>query len=166
MPLLKNGAVIDDRWRRVADDDPLPGSDAIIVTFARWRSDRALADRQGPLGLALKNDERAEALADDLGRLALIALEFPKFTDGRAYTQARILRERLGFRGELRATGQVLPDQLLFMQRCGFDAFEIAKGEPLEAWRKATASFSVFYQPTGDGRRPVSALRRGLGGGA
>jgi uncharacterized protein (DUF934 family) len=166
MPLLKNGAAIDDRWRRLADGDPLPGSDAVIVTLARWRADRALAGRRGPLGLALKNGETVSTLAADLCRFELIALEFPKFTDGRAYTQARILRERLGFRGELRATGQVLLDQLLFMQRCGFDAFEIAKGEPVAAWRRATASFSVFYQPTGDGRRPAAALRRGAGGGA
>lgn len=166
MPLLRNGAVIGDRWRRLADDDPLPGSDAVIVTLARWRADRALAGRRGPLGLALKNSEPAQALADDLRYFELIALEFPKFTDGRAYSQARILRERLGFTGELRATGQVLLDQLLFMQRCGFDAFEIAKGEPVEAWKKATESFSVFYQPTGDGRHPVAALRRGIGGGA
>ena len=163
MSLLKNGAVIDDRWRRLADEDPLPGTDAVIVTLARWRADRALAGRQGPLGLALKNSEPVQPLADEIHHFELIALEFPKFTDGRAYSQARILRERLGFVGELRATGQVLLDQLLFMQRCGFDAFEIAKGAPLEAWRKATASFSVFYQPTGDGREPVTPLRRILG---
>lgn len=163
MPLLKNGAVIDDRWRRLADDDPLPGTDAVIVSLARWRADRALAGRPGPLGLAIKNSEPVQPLADELHHFELIALEFPKFTDGRAYSQARLLRERLGFAGELRATGQVLPDQLLFMQRCGFDAFEVAKGAPLEAWRKAMASFSVFYQPAGDGREPVTSLRRALG---
>lgn len=164
MPLLKHGEVIEDPWRRLADEEPLPGTDAVIVTLARWRADRALAGRRGPLGLALKNSESAAALGDDAGLFDLVALEFPKFTDGRAYTQARILRERLGFRGELRATGQVLLDQILFMQRCGFDAFEIAKVEPVEAWRKAMNSFSVFYQPTGDGRRPATALRRPLGG--
>ncbi len=163
MPLLKNGAVIDDRWRRLADDDPLPGTDAVIVTLARLRVDRMLAKRGGPLGLALKNNEPVQPLAGELHHFELIALEFPKFTDGRAYSQARLLRERLGFTGELRATGQVLPDQLLFMQRCGFDAFEIAKGAPIEAWKKAMESFSVFYQPAADGREPVSSLRRVLG---
>jgi len=163
MPLLKNGAVIDDRWRRLADDDPLPGTDAVIVTLARWRADKALAGRSGPLGLALKNSEPVQPLADEIHQFELIALEFPKFTDGRAYSQARLLRERLGFAGELRATGQVLPDQLLFMQRCGFDAFEIAKGAPLEAWKRAMESFSVFYQPAADGREPVNSLRRVLG---
>jgi phosphoadenylyl-sulfate reductase (thioredoxin) len=163
MPLLKHGAVVEDRWRRLADDAPPPGDEPVIVSLARLRADRALAGRNRPLGLALKNIEPVHALAGELDRFDLIALEFPKFTDGRAYTQARILRERLGFTGELRATGQVLPDQLLFMQRCGFDAFEIAKGEPVEAWRKALASFSVFYQPTGDGRAPADALRRYVG---
>jgi len=163
MPLLKNGALIDDRWRRLADEDPLPGTDAVIVTLARWRADRALAGRGSPLGLALRNSEAVQTLAGEIQSFELVALEFPKFTDGRAYSQARLLRERLGFTGELRATGQVLPDQLLFMQRCGFDAFEIAKGAALEAWRKALASFSVFYQPTGDGRAPVNSLRRVIG---
>jgi len=163
MSLLKNGAVIDDRWRRLADDDPLPGTDAVIVTLARWRADRGLAARNGPLGLAIKNSEPVQPLADEIHHFELIALEFPKFTDGRAYSQARLLRERLGFAGELRATGQVLPDQLLFMQRCGFDAFEIAKGAPIEAWKRAMESFSVFYQPAADGREPVNSLRRVLG---
>jgi uncharacterized protein (DUF934 family) len=167
MPLLKGGAVIDDRWRRLADDDPLPGTDAVIVTLARWRADRALAGRNGPLGLALKSSEPVQPLANEIHHFELVALEFPKFTDGRAYSQARILRERLGFAGELRATGQVLLDQLLFMQRCGFDAFEIAKGaasgDPVAAWQKAIRSFSVFYQPAADGREPVNSLRRVLG---
>ena len=163
MPLLKNGALVDDRWRRLADDDPLPGTDAVIVTLARWRADRALVGRNGPLGLALKNSEPVQPLADEIHHFELIALEFPKFTDGRAYSQARLLRERLGFAGELRATGQVLPDQLLLMQRCGFDAFELAKGAPLEAWKRAMETFSVFYQPAADGREPVNSLRRVLG---
>ena len=163
MPLLKNGAFVDDRWRRLADDDPAPESDAVIVSLARWRADRALAGRNGPLGLALRNSEAVRPLADELHRFELIALEFPKFTDGRAYSQARLLRERLGFAGELRATGQVLPDQLLLMRRCGFDAFEIAKGAPLETWQRALESFSVFYQPAADGREPIASLRRVLG---
>ena len=163
MPLLKNGAFLDDRWRRLADDDPAPDGDAVIVSFARWRADRALAGRNGPLGLALRNSEPVRPLAAELHRFELIALEFPKFTDGRAYSQARLLRERFGFAGELRATGQVLPDQLLLMRRCGFDAFEIAKDAPLETWRRALEAFSVVYQPAADGRAPIYSLRRVLG---
>ena len=163
MPLLKYGELTDDRWQRVADDAKPAVNAAVIVTFSRFRAEReALLARAAPLGLVLKNTDAVEELAPDVARLGVIALEFPKFSDGRAYSQARLLRERHGFRGELRATGNVLPDQLHHMRRCGFDAFELAKGEPLEAWRRAVHAFSAVYQPTGDGRAPVSALRRRL----
>lgn len=163
MPLLKGGALADDRWQRIADDAALPEGGAIVVSFARFQAERdALLSREAPLGVTLKNTDAVDPLAPDLARLELVALEFPKFSDGRAYSQARLLRERHGFTGELRATGNVLPDQLHHMRRCGFDAFELAKGEPLEAWHRAVNAFSAIYQPTGDGRMPVSALRRRL----
>jgi uncharacterized protein (DUF934 family) len=164
MPLLRNGALRDDEWQRVDDDaESLPAGAAVIVSFTRFRAEReTLLARNAPLGVLLKNTDPVEELGSDAARFALIALEFPKFGDGRAYSQARLLRERYGFTGELRATGQVLPDQLHHMRRCGFDAFELAKGEPLEAWRRALHTFSAVYQPTGDGRIPVSTLRRRL----
>jgi len=108
----------------------------------------------------LTNTDPVADLAPDLDRLELIVLEFPKFTDGRAYSQARLLRERYGYRGELRAAGNVLRDQLLFMQRCGFDAFELTQGQPVQAWVAATNEFTVFYQPAGDGRNSAMQLRR------
>ncbi|MCW5749281.1 MAG: DUF934 domain-containing protein [Alphaproteobacteria bacterium] len=167
MPLLKDGALRDDLWQRLADDAPLPVEGAVIVGAGRFGADRVmLLARAAPLGVLLNNTDPVEPLVPDLHRLALIALDFPKFSDGRAYSQARLLRERYGFAGELRATGQVLPDQLHHMRRCGFDAFELARGEPLQAWRRAVHSFSAVYQPTGDGRVPVSALRRRLTGAA
>ncbi|HJQ57102.1 MAG TPA: DUF934 domain-containing protein [Vineibacter sp.] len=163
MPLLKDGALIDDPWLRLAHDAPLPGDGPVIVSLARFAAERAaLLARDAPLGVVLKNTDDIDALAPDLVELRLVVLEFPKFGDGRAYSQARLLRERYGFSGELRATGQVLPDQLHHMRRCGFDAFELAKGDPLQAWRRAAHSFSAVYQPTGDGRPPVSALRQRL----
>ena len=163
MPLLRDGALTDDRWQRVAGDAELPADAAVIVSFRRWQSEReTLLARGAPLGVLLKNTDPVEQLGADAGRLQLVALEFPKFSDGRAFSQARLLRERYGFTGELRACGNVLPDQLHHMRRCGFDAFELAKGEPLEAWRRAVNAFSAIYQPTGDGRVPVSALRRRL----
>ena len=91
---------------------------------------------------------------------ALVALDFPKFRDGRAYSYARLLRERYGFRGELRAVGEVLLEQLFFMLRTGFDAFEIQGPDPSGAYRTALADFSVWYQPTGDGRPTAIQLRR------
>jgi uncharacterized protein (DUF934 family) len=93
-----------------------------------------------------------------LDRLAAVALVFPSFRDGRAYSQARLLRERHGYEGELRATGQVLRDQFVFMSRAGFDAFEVKKDADADAFAETMKRYSVFYQPTGDGR--VTALNR------
>lgn len=163
MPLLKNGRVSEDAWQPVIDGAPAPSDGPIVVSFARWQVEReTFAGRNAPIGVQLKNTDDVTALQADLGRLGLIVLEFPKYTDGRAYSQARILRERLGYAGELRATGQVLLDQLLFMQRAGFDAFVLNRPDAEAAWRKAQRTFSVFYQPTGDGRATVNELRRHL----
>ena len=102
---------------------------------------------------------RSRRWRSDVARLDLIALHFPKFSDGRAYSQARLLRERLGYQGELRATGGVLQDQLPFMLRCGFDSFESDQKGFGEALARARTLFSVVYQPTEDGRATPSLLR-------
>lgn len=159
MPLVKNGAVAPDTYAVADADGPLPEG-AVIVPLARLLAEgEALSGRNTPLGVKVPNSADVSALAPYLGLLSLVALDFPKFRDGRAYTQARLLRERLGFTGELRATGNVLRDQLLIMARCGFDAFEIAKSGDVADFAKALASYSLFYQPTGDGRRTVASLR-------
>lgn len=161
MPLLKNGHVSEDAWQAVADDAPLPSDGAIVISLDRFKAEPdRLFGRNAPLGVLLKNTDDVRALAEHVGRLSLIVLQFPKYTDGRAYTQARVLREELGYAGELRATGNVLLDQLLFMQRCGFDAFEMARPDAELAWRKAVSTFNVFHQPTGDGRATILEQRR------
>jgi uncharacterized protein (DUF934 family) len=109
--------------------------------------------------VALANTDDVLALGPDVNRFNLIMLHFPKFTDGRAYSQARLLRGRLGYRGELRATGNVLRDQLPFLLRCGFDSFESEQAGFGEALARARTLFSVVYQPTEDGRVPASQLR-------
>ena len=109
--------------------------------------------------LMLVNTDDVLALGAKLEGVNLIVLDFPKFTDGRAYTQARLLRERLGYTGELRASGAVLIDQLPFLLRCGFDSFASAQKGFGEALAKARTLFSVVYQPTGDGRATASELR-------
>lgn len=154
MQLLKNGLPVgEDAWQPVEDGAPLPPEGAVVVSFNRWKSEREhLHGRNTPVGVRVKNDERVLDLIDDVGRLDLIALNFPKFNDGRAYSQARLLRERLGYKGELRATGAVFRDQLLFMQRCGFDAYEIGNADAIGAWQKALGEFDRFYQPVADGR--------------
>jgi uncharacterized protein (DUF934 family) len=161
MPLLKNGEVAADPWQHVAAGEAVPPTGPVVVPLERWKAERdTLLARNTPLGVRLGSAQPVAELAADLDRLELIELEFPKFIDGRAYTQARLLRERYGYRQELRATGDVLRDQLQFMRRCGFDAFEIADPNAVEAWRAAVAEIDVFYQPAADDRVPVFRLRR------
>jgi uncharacterized protein (DUF934 family) len=125
--------------------EPLP--------FAEWQQ------RPAWPAVSLANTDPVEDLAPHVGRLRLIVLSFPKFSDGRAYSQARLLRGRLGYRGELRATGNVLQDQALFMLRCGFDSFESDQKGFSDALAKARTLFSVVYQPTEDGRETAALLR-------
>ena len=101
------------------------------------------------------NNRELDELIPHLDRIAVLALVFPNFRDGRAYSQARLLRERYGYRGELRATGQVLRDQFVFMLRAGFDAFEVMKDSDAAAFSETAHRYSVFYQPTGDRRLTV-----------
>jgi uncharacterized protein (DUF934 family) len=160
MALIRNGSLADDPFVAVGDDDDLPQAGAVLVSLARWQNARAaLIARSDPLGVRLASDESPELIAEDLDRLALVALEFPKFRDGRAYTYARMLRERFGFAGEVRAVGDVLMEQLHFMLRTGFDAFEMEGDDPLTQFETAKAEFSVWYQPTGDGRPTATQLR-------
>lgn len=124
--LVRDGAVIAEQWSCPADDEPLPGDGAVLVSKQRFIAEaQELRGRNTPLGLRLKSNETLDGLEADLGRFALIVLDFPAYTDGRAYSLARLLRERHGYRGELRAEGDVLWDQIPLMQRCGFDEFLI-----------------------------------------
>src|SRR6202161_4549062 len=158
MPLVKDGKVADDIFVHVADDAELPEG-ALLVSAARFLEDpEALLKRAGKLGVIWPNNRDVDDLVPYLDRLAVIALVFPTFRDGRAYSQARLLRERHGYRGELRATGQVLRDQFVFMLRAGFSAFDVKKDSDAEAFATTVKHYSVFYQPTGDGR--ITALHR------
>lgn len=125
------------------------------LAFADWQQ------RPAWPAVALANTDPVEDLAPHVGRLRLIVLTFPKFSDGRAYSQARLLRGRMGYTGELRATGGVLQDQLPFMLRCGFDSFESDQKGFGEALARARTLFSVVYQPAEDERVPASRLRLG-----
>ena len=159
MPLVKNGRIATDILVHVADGAELPGDGAILVSAARFLEDpEALLRRGDKLGVIWPNNRNLDDLVPYLDRLAVVALVFPTFRDGRAYSQARLLRERYGYDGELRATGQVLRDQFVFMLRAGFDAFEVKKPADAEAFAETVERYTVFYQPTGDGR--VTALNR------
>jgi uncharacterized protein (DUF934 family) len=128
MPLVKNGKIADDAFARVADDADIAGDGAVLISAARFLdAAEVLSRRVGKTGVIWPNNRDVDDLVPYLDRLAVVALVFPSFRDGRAYSQARLLRERYGYRGELRATGQVLRDQFMFMLRAGFDAFEVKK---------------------------------------
>jgi uncharacterized protein (DUF934 family) len=159
MPLVKNAKISNDAFVHVADDAPLPADGAILISAARFLEDPdAISRRLGKTGVIWPNNRDLDDLVPYHDRLAAVALVFPSFRDGRAYSQARLLRERFLYRGELRATGQVLRDQFVFMLRAGFDAFEVKKAADAEAFAQTAKRYSVFYQPTGDGR--VTALNR------
>lgn len=159
--VIENRRIVEDRWQHVADEAELPAG-AVIVSLARWRRDRqALLERGEPLGVRLPNTANVAELAADLPAFEVVALEFPKFADGRAFSQARLLRERLGYRGQIRAVGDVLRDQLLFMARCGFDAFELRADRDPEDALAAFGEFSERYQPAVDQPQPLYRRVRG-----
>jgi uncharacterized protein (DUF934 family) len=159
MPLVKGGKITTDAFVPVADGAPLPVDGAVLISSARFLEDpEAILQRPGKVGVIWPNNRDVDDLVPHLDRLAVVALVFPTFRDGRAYSQARLLRERYLYRSELRATGQVLRDQFVFMLRAGFDAFDVKKQSDAEAFAQTVQRYSVFYQPTGDGR--ITALHR------
>ncbi len=161
MLFVKDGRVAEDRFQRVADDAPIPDGVPVMLSATRFLADAAaLAGRGAPLGAIWPNNRNIAELEPHLAALATIALVFPSFRDGRAYSQARLLRERMGYRGELRATGQVLRDQFLLMLRAGFTAFEVVKDKDAAAFPEAIHRYTRFYQPSVDRRPVISRLRR------
>lgn len=159
MPLVKNARITTDPFVHVADGAELPVDGDILISSQHFLADTdALLRRPGKTGVVWPNNRSVDDLVPHLNRLAAVALVFPSFRDGRAYSQARLLRERHGYEGELRATGQVLRDQFVFMSRAGFDTFEVKKDADADAFAETMKRYSVFYQPTGDGR--VTALNR------
>ena len=152
-----------DRWHLAGGDtDPSPHlspADQLLLTLEQWHAVRGHWSAQTTagkrLGLQLDNGADVEALKHDLPRLALITLVFPKWTDGRAYTQARLLRARLGFQGEVRATGELLVDMMPLLQRTGFDAVQLRADQRLEAAQRALGFFAAHYQGDAQGARPL-----------
>lgn len=161
MALIKNGELATSSFIDVSAAAAIPPAGPVIVSLEQWQAQRAdLLKRGTPLGIKLHSDQPPALIAGDLEHFAVVALEFPKFRDGRAYSYARLLRERYQFAGELRAVGEVLLEQLFFMLRTGFDAFDVQGADPLKDYRTALADFSVWYQPAADGRPTAMQLRR------
>jgi uncharacterized protein (DUF934 family) len=160
MPLVKDGQIASDPYVRIPDDADVPERGPVLVSVSRYLANiETLAWRSGRTGVIVPNDYDIAALAPHLDDFSVVALVFPSFRDGRAYSQARILRERYQYHGELRATGQVLRDQFMFMLRAGFDALEVSKDSDAVAFAATVKRYSVFYQPTGDGRLPAAMQR-------
>lgn len=146
--LLRDGHIVDDDWSHASEAPPSGG--AVILPFEQWLAEKATwLAHPGRLGVVLLPAHKVEQLAPDLPRFDLVGAEFPGPSEGRGYTQARLLRERYGFRGELRATGYVRRDQLFFLARCGFNSFELPAGE-LAGAGAALSTFSAEYQPAND----------------
>jgi len=157
--LLKSGAFAADPFTAIADDAPL-GQGPVLVSLARFQKERdTLLARNTALGIRLQSHENPEALGEDVHHFALIALEFPKFRDGRAFSWARILRTRLGFKGEIRAVGDFLYDQMNYQHRVGFDAWEVPDQFTLEQFNRALTEMTDVYQPSADGRKTIRELR-------
>jgi uncharacterized protein (DUF934 family) len=148
MPIFKGQGFVEDDWAIVENGAPLPAGGA-VVSKSRFIAERdTLAARNAPLGLILRAGENLDGLENDLERFALIALDIPKYTDGRAYSTARVLRERFKYAGELRATGDVLRDQIMFLHRVGFDAFDVTHEGTIAALRDGKIKLvHNHYQP-------------------
>ena len=160
MPLIKDGKFVEDPFFFVPDGKAFPDEKGVIVTLARFQGEKEnLFAHRALVGVRLASNENPTVLKSDLKRLAAVALEFPKFRDGRAFSWARLLRTRLGYRGEIRGVGDFLPDQLAFMARVGFDAFEVRQDFTLAAFHHAMREISAPYQPAADGAKTIRELR-------
>lgn len=160
MRIIKDGAIVEDAWTHIADGAELPASGDVIVSLERYSEQReALRQREGKLGVRLRSDQEAKVVAELANELSVIAIEFPSFKDGRGYTAARLLRDRYGYKGQLRAVGDVLRDQLFYMRRCGFDAFELKPGKDMQGALDGLRDFSVMYQGAADDPRPLFRRR-------
>jgi uncharacterized protein (DUF934 family) len=160
MPLIKDGKFVDDPFYFVPDGKAYPEDKGVIVTLARFQGEKDnLFTHHKLIGVRLASNENPQVLKADLPQLAAIVLEFPKFRDGRAFSWARMLRTRFGYKGEIRATGDFLSDQLAFMARTGFDAFEVRQDFTLEQFRHAMSEITANYQPAADGKKTIRQLR-------
>lgn len=159
--LIKNRQVVDDDFVRLADDAPVPQAGKIILSLARWQAENVALRGTGlTIGVRIPNTSDIDQIWPMLQGLPLIALEFPAFGDGRAYSQARLLRDRYHFRGEIRALGAaVVRDQLFGMDRCGITAFELRADQDLPTCLGAFNDFTHAYQGAADQLHPVSRQR-------
>jgi len=162
MPLIKDGRFIEDPFFFVPDGKAYPDEKGAIVTLARFQGEKeTLFARRLPVGVRLASNENPQVLKTDLPRIASVVLEFPKFRDGRPFSWARMLRTRFDYKGEIRAAGDFLYDQLAYMARTGFDAWDVSQDFALDDFRRAFSEMANVYQPSADGRKTIRELRAG-----
>ena len=148
MPVFKGDGFVPDDWRNLVQGDQLPPDGKVILTLPQWQARGGDLQRDIPLGLLIEPGQDIGTIAPDLARFALVAVAFPKFTDGRGYSLAHQIRGHFGFAGELRASGEVLFDQLQFLARCGFDSFDIKDTVTIRLLEEGRRpSLGIFYQP-------------------
>ncbi len=149
MPILKDQLITENTWSFVADDAPLATGD-ITVSLKRWNDDKAqLLKHDGKVGIRLNSDDPSDALSSgDLASIDLVELDFPVFTDGRLFSHAQLLRSRDGYKGEIRAVGKFISDQVFYLHRVGVNAFEFAETKDSELALAALKDFTVRYQPS------------------
>ena len=161
--VILDGRIAPNEWLSLADDAALPAGGKVIVSLKRFRAERPALDSSGlAVGVRIPNTEDVATLAKELATQPLIAVEIPKMADGRAFSQARVLRERYAYRGEIRAQGDVMHDLLFNMARCGINAFELRADQDAQDCLRAFADFDLAYQQAADGVETVLQQRRRL----
>jgi uncharacterized protein (DUF934 family) len=160
MPILRHGEIVDDIWLNLADDETPPEGGAITVSHSRWQTERqTLKARKQPLGLRISGDVDVHTLANDFVHFDLVAVAFPGIADGRGYSQARLIRQRYGFTGELRATGPLVRDVFAALERVGFDAIDARDEVEAKAWTEAVARITVRLQPDLSTAKSTTSVR-------
>lgn len=167
--IIKNRAIVEDDWtvlrlnEQESAENVTVAEGKVIVPLKVWLAQRDALQQRAEIGVWLASDERPEDLKGDVQKFSVIAVDFPKFSDGRGYSTAYNLRARLGYTGELRAIGDVLRDQLFYMQRVGFDAFAPRADRKIEDVLKGLTDFSEVYQTSFDQKLPLfrRAQRKG-----
>ena len=162
--IIKNGAVIDDCWQVMPilkDEKTVPDPIEVntLIPLSVWLEQKDQLRRRDDIGVWLNSDDAVELLADDLPQLPLVAIYFPSFTDGRGFSSSRLLRERYGYTGEIRAIGYVLRDQLCYLKRCGFNAFVLQPDVDLSAALASLEDFTESYQASTDQKHPLFQRR-------
>lgn len=162
MPVVdRTGTAAADSWVRVVDEDAVPAGASAVVSFGRLKTDHnAVFAAAGAVGIEIAGDADLDEIAPFLPRLKLIVVRFASMRDGRVFSVGRLLRERYAYGGDLRAAGDFIPDQVLFLLRCGFSTFTVADTFSLDAFKRAVAAYTAWYQRAAD-RTPIAAdLRR------